>query len=81
MTRQIFLNNEILPIVGSNQNGNALSEMSNIEEVNQMKDLVMWDTEQVKPVWGYETIKNNECSWLNYFAIFVEKTTALICTE
>lgn len=41
MTRQIFLNNEILPIVGSNQNGNALSEMSNIEEVNQMKDLVM----------------------------------------
>lgn len=40
----------MLPIVGSNQNGKALSEMSNIEEVNQMKDLVMWDTEQVKPV-------------------------------
>lgn len=44
--------NEILPIVGSNQNGKALSEMSNIEEVNQMKDLVMWDIERVKPVWG-----------------------------
>lgn len=72
----------MLPIVGSNQIGNALSEMSNIEEVNQMKDLVMWDTEQVKPVWGYGTIKKNEwCSWVKYFAIFVEKTTDLICSE
>lgn len=56
--------------------------MSNTEEVNQKKDLVMWDTEQVKPVWEHETIKKNEwCSWLKYFAIFVQKTAALICTE
>lgn len=29
--------------MGSNHNGKALSERSNTEEINLMKDLVMWD--------------------------------------
>jgi len=65
-------------IEGSNHNGKALSETSNIDKINQTKDLVMWDIVNWQKM---NVVKNEWYSWLKYYAIFAEKTTCLICTE